>query len=401
MKKILTIDDSKTLRMIVGKHLRPFGVEILEAENGQVGVTVAQKEKPDLILLDYNMPVLDGYHTLVELKTDPGTKPIPVMMLTTETVKETVFKLIKLGLKDYIAKPFTREVLLAKVNPVLALYAGENPPTEAELQAATAAKTGPAKTKVLAVDHNEELLGVLRGFIADRFEFETETNSLAAMKKITSGHHDWLFLNLTLPNNGTAEIFETFMLTHKKSMRGKRVVGMALRTALREILDFKAKGILEFLLIPFSKEEVIKLVEKPMQPNGFYMADEVEEGYLTRHSNARILLCPEGGDPSFPNFVQSLSTDVIKEIKTMAESGQGNLVIQVSAGIISGVAIVRRFHNLIYDVQALGMNMKFVSEAEKVREFLAQSSETKGIPVYGSLNAALEAIEPAPVTSGS
>ncbi len=395
MKKILTIDDSKTLRMIVGKHLRPFGVEILEAENGQVGVAVAQKEKPDLILLDYNMPVLDGYHTLVELKTDPALKPIPVMMLTTETVKETVFKLIKLGLKDYIAKPFTREVLLSKVNPVLELYAGETPPTEAEVQANAAAKAGPAKTKVLAVDHNEELLKMLRDYMGDRFDLETETNNGMAMKKIASGHHDWLFLNLTLPNNGTAEIFETFQLTHKKMMRGKRVVGMALRTALRPILDYKAKGIIEFLLIPFTREEVVKLIEKPMQPNGFYPADEVEEGCLSRSGEARILSCPEGGDPDFAGFVQSLATEVIGEIRRMAESGQSRLVIQVSAGIISGVAIVRRFHNLIYEIQALGLDLRFVSESEKVREFLGQSSETKDFPVFSSLASALDAPVPA------
>ena len=127
-KKVLTIDDSKTLRLIVTRHLKPFGVEVLEAENGQVGLAKAQSELPDLILLDYNMPILDGFHTLVELKTDPNLKPIPVMMLTTETVKETVFKLIKLGLKDYIAKPFTRELLLQKVNGILQLYEGDTPP---------------------------------------------------------------------------------------------------------------------------------------------------------------------------------------------------------------------------------------------------------------------------------
>jgi len=132
-KKVLTIDDSKTLRMIVGKHLKPFQVEILEAENGQVGIEIARKDKPDLILLDYNMPVLDGYHTLTELKTDPELKSIPVIMLTTETVKDTVMKLIKLGLKDYVAKPFTRETLLQKVNPVLNLFAGDGAPSEAEV----------------------------------------------------------------------------------------------------------------------------------------------------------------------------------------------------------------------------------------------------------------------------
>ena len=124
-KKVLTIDDSKTLRMLIGKHLAPFGVEMLQAENGERGISLARETVPDVILLDYNMPILDGYHTLIELKTDPALKPIPVIMLTTETVKETVIKLLKLGLKDYIAKPFTRDVLLQKLNPILGLYEAE------------------------------------------------------------------------------------------------------------------------------------------------------------------------------------------------------------------------------------------------------------------------------------
>src|SRR5512144_2072390 len=121
VKKILTIDDSKTVRTIIAKHLSQFSVGMLEAENGEQGIARAREGSPDLILLDYNMPVMDGYHTLVELKTDPDLKSIPVVMVTTETSKETVVKLLRLGLTDYIAKPFTRELLLEKVNAIVGL----------------------------------------------------------------------------------------------------------------------------------------------------------------------------------------------------------------------------------------------------------------------------------------
>src|SRR5512141_666904 len=113
---VLTVDDSKVLRMIVTRHLKPFGVETIEAENGEVGIAKAKQTKPDLILLDYNMPVMDGYRTLEALKADSELRHIPVIMLTTEASAETVVRLIKLGLKDYIAKPFSREDLLKKVN---------------------------------------------------------------------------------------------------------------------------------------------------------------------------------------------------------------------------------------------------------------------------------------------
>ena len=161
-KKILTIDDSKTLRIIVAKHLAPFGVQTLEAENGQQGVVRAREGVPDVILLDYNMPVMDGYHTLAELKTDPALKAIPVVMLTTETVEETVIKLIKLGLKDYIAKPFTREVFLQKLNPILSLYDGKEvppapPPAVAKPPAPAVDQKEKAAPKIVYLTKNEDV----------------------------------------------------------------------------------------------------------------------------------------------------------------------------------------------------------------------------------------------------
>lgn len=129
-KSVLVTDDSKVLRMIVSRHLTQFGVETIEAENGEVGIVRAREYHPDLILLDYNMPVLDGYQTLERLKHDPDLRAIPVIMLTTETASETVVRLIKLGLKDYIAKPFSREDLLKKLNSTLQLYDGDAVPPE-------------------------------------------------------------------------------------------------------------------------------------------------------------------------------------------------------------------------------------------------------------------------------
>ena len=68
--KILTVDDSKTIRLIVAKSFKPFDCTVLEADNGVVGLAVASREKPDIILLDYTMPVMDGF------ESSPGFVPI-------------------------------------------------------------------------------------------------------------------------------------------------------------------------------------------------------------------------------------------------------------------------------------------------------------------------------------
>src|SRR5688572_12077683 len=90
--KILSIDDARTVRLLVRKALRAFDVVVCEAQNGEQGLMVAAVEKPDLILLDISMPVLDGVATLTPLKADPVLKRIPAVMLTAEAVRELVIK---------------------------------------------------------------------------------------------------------------------------------------------------------------------------------------------------------------------------------------------------------------------------------------------------------------------
>lgn len=119
--KILTIDDSKTVRMIVAKTFRPYDCTILEAANGADGLVVAAREKPDLILLDYTMPTMDGFETLTALCADPDLQSIPVIMLTAESGRDTVAKVAKMGVRDYVAKPFQDTVLIERVGRVVTL----------------------------------------------------------------------------------------------------------------------------------------------------------------------------------------------------------------------------------------------------------------------------------------
>src|SRR3954469_6137926 len=130
--KILTVDDSKTVRIIVRKAFKGFDCEILEAGNGVEGLAVAAKDSPDLILLDITMPVMDGVEMLTKLKADSALKGIPVVMLTAEGGRDNVLKIAKIGVRDYIVKPFKEEVLIDKCSRVIDL----KPLTE-----------GPAKTK--------------------------------------------------------------------------------------------------------------------------------------------------------------------------------------------------------------------------------------------------------------
>ena len=121
--RILTVDDSKMVRIMVGKVLQPYACVLLEASNGAEALEVVRRDKPDLILLDYTMPVMDGLDTMTALRADPALQAIPVIMLTAEGSKDVMVKMANLGVRDYLVKPFKNEVLLERVGRVVALSA--------------------------------------------------------------------------------------------------------------------------------------------------------------------------------------------------------------------------------------------------------------------------------------
>lgn len=119
--KVLTVDDSKTIRMIVKKAFRPYDCELCEAENGIEGLAAANREKPDLIILDITMPMMNGVEMLEKLKSEPALKDIPVIMLTAESGKDNVMQIVKMGVKDYMVKPFKGEQLIERVMKIISL----------------------------------------------------------------------------------------------------------------------------------------------------------------------------------------------------------------------------------------------------------------------------------------
>jgi two-component system chemotaxis response regulator CheY len=116
MKKALVVDDSKAIRKIERKYLEELGFEVLEAENGKEALEVL-KEHPDisLILLDWHMPIMNGYEFLKTLRANPQYQEIKVMMVTTENQQKSVIDAIMAGANEYLMKPFDKEMLETKI----------------------------------------------------------------------------------------------------------------------------------------------------------------------------------------------------------------------------------------------------------------------------------------------
>ena len=114
--KALVVDDSKAIRMIVGRTLTSLGFEIKEAGNGKEALEVLAAHGPfDLAMVDWNMPVMDGYEFLVAARADAKNASMRIMMVTTETETSQVSRALEAGASEYLMKPFTKEAIGEKL----------------------------------------------------------------------------------------------------------------------------------------------------------------------------------------------------------------------------------------------------------------------------------------------
>ena len=112
----MVVDDSRQIRRHVGRTLLESGHDCTEAEHGRACLDLLQNESFDVILLDWNMPVLDGLETLKALRAESKWSHIKVIMMTTENKDEKIQLALECGADEYIMKPLTKEVLLEKLD---------------------------------------------------------------------------------------------------------------------------------------------------------------------------------------------------------------------------------------------------------------------------------------------
>lgn len=112
---MLVVDDSAVVRSVVRLQLQAAGYSVLEAANGQAALEVVAAGGISLVLLDVEMPVLDGFTTIAALKADPSTADLPVIFLTARVDSQDVVEALRLGAHDYLSKPLKQAELLARV----------------------------------------------------------------------------------------------------------------------------------------------------------------------------------------------------------------------------------------------------------------------------------------------
>lgn len=120
MARVLVVDDSKTIRTILRRNLIELGYEVCEAGNGREALQVIEAEKAvvTLVLADWNMPEMDGFELLKQLRRDSAFSSVKVVMVTTETEIQHMMSALEAGANEYIMKPFTKDILREKLELV-------------------------------------------------------------------------------------------------------------------------------------------------------------------------------------------------------------------------------------------------------------------------------------------
>ena len=119
MHRILIVEDEQDIADLIGFNLQRAGFEVIKSHDGVDGTETAMRERPDLIVLDLMLPGRDGYGVFRELRRDPRTVGIPVIMLTARAQTEDRIQGLEAGADDYLTKPFSPKELLLRVQAIL------------------------------------------------------------------------------------------------------------------------------------------------------------------------------------------------------------------------------------------------------------------------------------------
>jgi len=166
MARILAIEDNPTNLELMAYLLRAFGYEVLEATDGEVGLAVARRERPDLIICDVQMPGVDGYEVARQLKSDPTLRMIPLLAITALAMVGDRHQVLVAGFDGYIAKPLTPQTF---VQQVAAFLQPNQRITSKPEPSAPAPKSLPRSAKrvtILAVDNSPVNLSLMRSMLA-------------------------------------------------------------------------------------------------------------------------------------------------------------------------------------------------------------------------------------------
>lgn len=308
--KLLTVDDSKTVRIIIKKAFKLYDCEIFEAANGVEGLALATKETPDIILLDVTMPVMDGVEMLTKLKADPALKGIPVVMLTAEGGKDNVLKIAKIGVRDYIVKPFKEDLLIQKVGRIIDLKPITDAPSKAK------SIFDPA-TLLVVEDKPAILAQIQDGLKHTPWKVHGVSTTGEAIDFCSRSAVDLVMISLSLPDEAAFALFRILRTTLKTKYTP--VFGLVVKTDAAAQQQAQQVGFTALATKPIDTGELEVKIARAMNL-------DTSERYFRTEGDLFVMRLPEVCTSS---VVNDISTYLKSKVSEAVDSGIGKAVFDL------------------------------------------------------------------------
>lgn len=372
-KKLLTVDDSKTIRMIVSRAFKPFDLEIVEAANGVEGLAAAAKDKPDIIILDITMPVMDGYEMLSKLREIPELKGIPVIMLTAEAGKENVMRIAKLGVRDYLVKPFKEDLVVERVGRVI----------ELKLKAAASTKkrafTDPLK--ILVVDDKPAIIDQVRGALGTTpWKVEGVAQPKAATDYFAQQNPDAVLVSLSLPDNSAFVLFDA--LRHGAQARNTPILGISVKTATAEQQKATTQGFNGIIFKPIDSSDVLDKLGKALEL-------DLTSQYFVQRDGVLVVALPA-------DFTANTAQDVEKQFQSkvteVVDAGADRVAVDLTQVRTADAALLKLCGHTVNVCNGLGLRLVILGTDDLITECVNHAN-TEGWRFANSWANALIAFE--------
>ena len=308
--KILTVDDSKTIRLIVARAFKSFDCEVLEAANGVEGLAVASREKPDVIVLDVTMPVMDGTEMLSRLKSNSDLRSIPVIMLTAEAGRENVLRIAKMGVRDYLVKPFKEDQIVERVGRVVEL--------KNRVGTVKQRKRFDDPIHIVLVDDKSAIVDQIKAGLSDTpWLVEAQSNAQQAIEVINNKLPDVILISTSLPEGAGFWLFQKL----QGSIKTQRVPAFALsvKTALDDQARAQQIGFSGIITKPIDFNDVkIKLTRA--------LNLDVSHKYFEQQSGVLVVTVPGMFNSSVANDITS---HLNEKVTASVDAGIDKMVVDL------------------------------------------------------------------------
>lgn len=384
MPAILTVDDSRAVRTIVGKQVKELGFDVIEAEDGVQGLEQLANTTVDLVLLDVTMPNMDGPAMLQEMR-NRGDKT-PVIMLTSESKRTTVAGAMKLGISDYILKPFKPEELRQKVLSVLqgepgvqSIGAAAEPgPGTASLGAASGPEpaAGPAPSRfvdVMVVDDMENVHKKLRSMLPPHLSMNAFTSAQSALGACRERVYRVVVVDTEIPDVNSSVLAQQIRVLQPHAS----LVGLALRTANDVTKEVKEQGFDDVLFKPFRPETV----------DDFLMQYFDNQDFLNVEDNVLKVAPFTGRADRVERFYSRLHTVFPEALEKVAAACYDEVIMDLGTPPLEGDRLPKLVNAVAEKSKDFGMTLSLVGPPE-IHKILGGYTETKDLKIFNSVQEA-------------